>query len=131
MICFVGTSAFLAILDADDKNHLKAEKQWETPVFDEATLVCTNFLVESFVLIQHRLSLAAARVFHEDIVPMLTIKWVDESIHWEGALGVLTAGRKKVSLVDCISFNIMRRFGIKFVFAFDKHFKEQGFSCIP
>jgi len=57
--------------------------------------------------------------------------WVDESIRWEGALGVLTAGRKKVSLVDCMSFNIIRRIGIKSVFAFDKYFKEQGFSCIP
>jgi len=38
LICFVDTSAFLAILDADNKNHLKAEKQWETLVFDEATL---------------------------------------------------------------------------------------------
>ena len=132
MICFIDTSAFLAVLDADDKNHLKARKQWETLISEEATLVCTNYvLVESFALVQHRLGLVATRVFHEDIIPMLTIEWVNESIHWEGTMGVLTAGRKKMSLVDCVSFDIMRRLGIKFVFTFDKHFKEQGFTCIP
>lgn len=132
MICFIDTSAFLAFLDADDKNYLKAKKQWETLIFEEAALVCTNYvLVESFALIQHRFGLAATRVFQEDVVPMLTIEWVDESIHWEGTMGVLTAGKKKISLVVCVSFDVIRRLGIKFVFTFDKHFKEQGFTCIP
>lgn len=132
MICYIDTSAFLAILDADDKNHPKAKKRWEALIFEEVTLICTNYiLVETFALIQHHLGLAAARVFHEDVAPMLTVEWVDESIHWEGTVGVLTAGKKKISLVDCVSFDVMRHLGIKFVFTFDKHFKEQGFTCIP
>ena len=62
---------------------------------------------------------------------MLNIEWVDESTHWEGTMGVLAAGSKKMSLVDCVSFDVIRRLGIKFVFTFDKHFKKQGFTCIP
>jgi len=38
--------------------------------------------------------------------------------------------RKKLSLVDCVSFNLMRRLGVKKVFAFDPHFKEQGFTLV-
>ncbi|MGA1824098.1 MAG: type II toxin-antitoxin system VapC family toxin [bacterium] len=129
---FIDTSAFLAILDADDENHFEAKQQWEALIFEEHTLFCTSYiLVESFALIQHRLGLRAVRTFHEDIVPLLIIEWVDESIHREGVTGMLAAGRKKLSLVDCVSFDVMRSLGIKSAFAFDRHFKEQGFTIIP
>ena len=132
MIYYVDTSAFLAILDADDKNHISGKQQWTELVLAEATLVCSDYvLIESLALIQHRLGLAAARVFHEDIFPLLTIQWIDEPIYRAGMASVLTAARRDLSLVDCISFEVMRRLGIQSAFAFDKHFHEQGFICIP
>jgi predicted nucleic acid-binding protein len=73
----------------------------------------------------------AVRVFQEDVVPLLTMEWVNGSIHRAGVTGVLASGKKRLSLVDCVSFEIMRRLGIKNVFTFDRHFKEQGFVCIP
>lgn len=113
MTYYIDTSAFLAILDADDKNHLKAKRQWTELILQEATLVCSDYvLVESFALIQHRLGLAAVRVFHEDIFPLLTIEWVDDSTYRAGAAGVLTTARRKLSLVDFISFEVMGRLGI-------------------
>ena len=105
MICFIDTSALLAVLDADDRNHIKAKKQWENLVYEEATLICTNYvLIESFALIQYRLGLKAIAVFQDDIVPILTVEWIDELTHQEGVTAVLTAGRRKLSLVDCVSF---------------------------
>ena len=132
MIYYIDTSALLAILDADDKNHIKAKEQWANLILTEATLVCSDYiLVESLALIQHRLGLMAVKVFHEDIFPILTIQWIDQSIYQTGITSVLMAARKSLSFVDCISFEVMRRLGIKSVFAFDKHFKEQGFICLP
>ena len=131
-IYYVDTSAFLAILDADDKNHIRAKAQWTKLILAQATLVCSDYvLVETLALIQHRLGLAAVRVFHEDIFPLLTIEWVDESTYRAGITAVLTAARRKLSLVDCISFEVMRRLGLQSAFAFDKHFEEQGFTCVP
>jgi predicted nucleic acid-binding protein len=43
-------------------------------------------------------------------------------------VSLLAAGRKKLSLVDCVSFGIMREAGIRKAFAFDRHFTEQGFE---
>lgn len=132
MICYIDTSALLAILDADDKNHVKAKQQWMDLVIAEATLVCSDYvLVESLALIQHRIGLMAVKVFHEDIFPILTVEWVDESIYQAGIASVLISARRDLSLVDCISFETMRRLGIQSAFSFDKHFKEQGFSCLP
>jgi uncharacterized protein len=44
---------------------------------------------------------------------------------------LLAANRRTLSLVDCSSFDIMRKFGIDTVFTFDPHFREQGFSVVP
>lgn len=132
MSVYVDTSAFIAVLDRDDANHKKADRAWRELVRSEETLVCSNYiLVETFALAQHRMGIAAARVFQEDIIPVLEIDWVDENGHQAGTAGVLSAGRKKLSLVDCVSFNTMRRLGIKGVFTFDRHFRKQGFKSIP
>jgi len=42
--------------------------------------------------------------------------------------GLLTAGRRELSLVDCVSFACMRRQGLTRAFHFDRHFREQGFA---
>lgn len=131
MSVFIDTSALLAILDADDEHHKKAKDIWTRLISEEETIICSNYvLVETFALVQNRLGLKAIRTLQEDILPMITVEWVDETIHQAGVAGVLTAMRKKLSLVDCISFDIMRKFGIKKVFAYDPHFKEQGFSSV-
>ncbi|MBI5232956.1 MAG: ribbon-helix-helix protein, CopG family [Deltaproteobacteria bacterium] len=73
----------------------------------------------------------AVRTFNDDVLPLRNIEWVDETIHNAGVSALNVASRRKFSLVDCVSFEAMRRLGIKTVFAFDQHFKEQGFQCMP
>lgn len=132
MIIFVDTSAFYALLDRDDISHRKAKRIWNDLITPETTLITNNYvLLESFAVIQNRLGMESVRVFQEDIQPIIEIKWIDESIHRLGVSALLTAAKREISLVDCVSFETMRTLGIKTVFAFDPHFKEQGFNCIP
>jgi predicted nucleic acid-binding protein len=132
MSVFVDTSAFFAVLDADDGNHDAARQVWEDLLTQEAVLVCNNYmLVETLALVQSKLGITAVRTFQEDIMPVLNVEWVDESTHQVGIASVLAAARKELSLVDCVSFEIMRRLGIKTAFAFDHHFEKQGFECLP
>lgn len=131
MSVYIDTSALFAVLDADDRHHKKAKKTWTMLITEEETIVCSNYiLIETFALVQNRLGLEAVRILQEDIIPVLTVEWVDEATHRAGVTGVLSAMRKKLSLVDCISFDVMRRLGIKKAFAFDPHFKEQGFLTL-
>ena len=132
MITFIDTSALFALLDRDDANHEKARDTWAGLLADEKSLLTTSYvLVESFALIQHRLGMAAVRSFQEDILPVLRLEWVTESMHRAGVSALLAASSRNLSLVDCVSFESMRRAGIKSVFAFDSHFARQGFNCIP
>jgi predicted nucleic acid-binding protein len=128
LTCFVDTSAFYALLDADDANHEAARKRWASLLDERAELVTSNYaLVEVMALLQSRLGIAAARAFHEDVLPLLAVEWIGPDVHASGAAAMLSSGRKGLSLVDCTSFELMRNRGVKKAFAFDRHFKEQGF----
>lgn len=74
--------------------------------------------------------MAAVRDFHDSVVQLLSIEWIDESSHQAGVVALLTANRRHLSLVDCVSFEVCRRRSISAVFAFDQHFTEQGFSIL-
>lgn len=132
MSLFVDTSALLAILDADDRFHGQAGKTWTELVHGDEDLVSSNYvLVESYALIQSRLGLEALRTLDQDIVPLLRIAWIEEEDHRAAVAALLTASRRRLSLVDCVSFQIMRRQGLRHVFTFDRHFAEQGFLPVP
>ncbi len=129
---FIDTSGFYAIFDRDDANHLAARQQWTALLRESAALLTHNYvLVETTALLQHRLGVAAVRAFYEDIIPLLEIAWISEQQHRAGMEAVLAAGRKKLSLVDCASFQTMRESGARTAFCFDAHFREQGFTVIP
>jgi predicted nucleic acid-binding protein len=132
MRIFVDTSGFFALLDRDDADHKKARKIWSDVLNPENTLITSNYvIVESFALIQHRLGLEAVRGFHEDMLPLINIEWIDAGTHKSAVSALLAASKRRLSLVDCVSFETMRTLGIKTVFAFDPHFVELGFKCIP
>ena len=132
MSTFVDTSGLLAVLDRDDGNHSRAAEAWLEILSSDEILVTTNYiLVETFALTQSRLGLNASRVLQEDIVPLIQVRWVDSTMH-NGAMAILlAASRRKLSLVDCVSFEVMRMDGIDAAFTLDKHFREQGFTCVP
>jgi predicted nucleic acid-binding protein len=128
----VDTSALLAVLNADDAHHAEAQEVWQTLLSSDASLLCTNYvLLETFALVQHRLGIEALSIFQGDVVPVLRTEWVDAAVHATAVAALLTARRRKLSLVDCVSFEIGRRLGVEAAFTFDRHFAEQGFQCLP
>ncbi len=132
MTVFMDTSAFVAILNKVDQNHPEAKSLWIDLISSEAVLVSHNYVVlESMAVIQRRLGMEAVRVFNDDILPLINLEWIDEITHSAGISAFLTAYKKGLSLVDCVSFEIMRKLSIKTAFTFDRHFREQGFQCIP
>jgi len=129
MTVFIDTSAFYAVFDRDDSNHSEAKNVWTRLIHEAATFLTSNYvLVETAALLQHRLGMAAVRVFQEEVVPLLEIDWISEERHRSAMEALLAAGRKKLSLVDCVSFQTMRENGVRSAFCFDAHFREQGFT---
>jgi uncharacterized protein len=129
---FVDTSALFAIMDAGDGNHRAAFSVWQGLLSGRDTLHTSNYvIVETLALLQNRIGLDAVRVFTADLLPIVSVTWVDEGIHRSAHHALLVAGRRQVSLVDCVSFEVMRRLAVDRAFCFDPHFAEQGFNVLP
>lgn len=132
MNVFVDTSAFYALLDEDNRGHREVASVWLRLIGDNVPLVTSNYVVlETSALLQKRLGLSAVRKLYEEILPATTILYVDEFVHSAGVSAVLAAGRRDSSLVDCTSFVLIHRHGIKRAFALDSHFQEQGLEVLP
>ncbi len=125
---FVDTSAIYAWADAADANHAAAVRRLQAILDSGEDLLTHNYvLVEAIALLQARLGLGAAHRLAKDAAAF-TVEWVDEALHLE-ALRALERSRKRhVSLVDHVSFLVMRQRGVATAFAFDPDFVTAGFT---
>jgi predicted nucleic acid-binding protein len=122
------TSGLYAILDADDRCHEVAARAWTQLVESTRSIVLHHFvLLETWSLLQARLGMEAVGTFHRDFWPLCDLVPVTESLIARGAARCLGAGRRDVSLADCVTFELGSERGIASAFAFDRHFREAGF----
>ena len=128
---FADTSGLLALLNAKDENHARAERAFANLHARQASLVSTSFvLVETYALVGRRLGLDAVRSFRADFAPLIDVVWVDDTLHNAGLDLLLDRRRRLLSLVDAVSFITMRQKDVAEAFAFDPHFEQEGFSVV-
>ena len=129
---FVDTSAWYAIFDTDDSNHLSAVSQKDKIAFP---LVTTNFVIdETITLITKNLGAHTAYKIGNELLTEHFAKIVRISLEDEKeALEIIRKySDKKFGFTDCTSFVIMEKSNIKTAFSFDIHFKQYGkFTIIP
>jgi predicted nucleic acid-binding protein len=129
---FVDTSGLYALLDRDDQNHAAAASWFAGTDPSTRDLLTHNYVVvESAALADRRLGGGAARGLLEDVLPVVSLLFVDESLHRAATSAYLAAMRRGPSLVDRVSFELMRHRGITQAFAFDRDFQAAGFSTVP
>jgi predicted nucleic acid-binding protein len=129
---FVDSSAFLAVIDVDDRQHQSAQVCWRNILLENHALLTNNYvIVETVAITQKRLGLKAIRDLQQEILSLIPVEWIDEARHQAAIEMVLRADRRRLSLVDCSCFLTMRSAGIDTAFTFDPHFGEQGFTVIP
>lgn len=127
MRIFVDTSALYAVLDRDDPYHQDAVDAFSR-LMGAHELVTHNYVqVEAEQLVRRRLGSKAAGILIDEVLPGITTMWVDEAIH-ASALAAMRSEGRAASLVDQVSFLLMRRAGIEQALAFDGDFAKHGFT---
>jgi predicted nucleic acid-binding protein len=131
VIVFVDTSAILALLASNDLMHQQARRSFAYCTEHGAQLVTSSYvLVETLALLQNRIGLQAVSDFQLKFLPLLEVIWADADWHNRAMQRLLSHGKRTLSLVDCLSFEIMESLDIKLAYSFDKHFREYGFELV-
>jgi predicted nucleic acid-binding protein len=128
---FIDTSAFYALMDRSDSYHQSASKLWAHMLDKGYYLKTSNYVtVETLALLQNRLGFEAADLWSRDVLGIVETLWIDEVLHNLAFEIWFSLGRRKLSLVDCTSFVIMRHDKMEKVFGFDKHFTDHGIEIL-
>jgi predicted nucleic acid-binding protein len=130
---FLDTNGWLALLNSADALHQRATALWkslqsrydEVVVTDHVVAEAGNGLARGNA--RGRFSVAARRLISST---QGVVAYVDRDV-LEQALGLYEArDDKQWGLVDCTSFVVMRRLGIRDAFTTDRHFEQAGFTCL-
>lgn len=128
---FVDTSAFYALADQADPNHSLAIETLQQILDRDQLLLTHNYvLLESTALIQARLGLLSASKFAKDTEHFI-VEWITEDLHRLAVVNLRKIAKRQLSLVDHVSFLIMKQRNVDVAFAFDSDFKSHGFSLLP
>jgi uncharacterized protein len=130
-VTFVDTSAVMAFVHSDAAHH-EAVAAAMTPLLAERRGITHNYVVvEAEALIKRRHGGAAARDLLRDLVPLIEVAWITPDLHARAVESHLADMRRRTSLVDHVSFTVMRERGIGEALALDGHFREAGFRVVP
>jgi len=130
----IDTGAFLAQRNPSDQHHVAAQSAFQE-LADSATLLFSteHILDETLTLLARRESYAYAARTGAELLSSRALRWLDATAaDWDAALAAMRKfADQSVSFTDCLSFVLMKREGIKDVFAFDRHFRAAGFRVWP
>jgi predicted nucleic acid-binding protein len=128
---YVDTSAFYALIDRSDRYHSQASALWPDLLDGDISLITSNYVVwETLGLLQKRIGFEAASLWYKDILGVLEVLWVNVGTHQRAYELWLNLGRRRFSLVDCVSFVTMHQHQIEKAFCFKPHYTDHGFTLL-
>jgi len=129
---FVDTSGLYALLLGTESEHTGIAAAFRTAAEKGRRLVTTNYvLAETSALLQSRIGIDPVRDLHHRLLPVLSVIWVTQDLHNRGADRLFRIDRRRLSLVDAISFTVMEDEGLMDVLGVDSDFTAQGFRLVP
>ena len=132
MSLFIDTSGFYALLVGTERDHRAVLDAFRVAAERGRRMVTTNYvLVETTALLQHRIGLPPVRDLEERILPLVTVHWVSSELHRRAVERLFRTDKRKVSLVDVMSFIVMDAEGLSDVLGLDPDFATEGFRLLP
>ena len=127
----IDTSAFFALLVADDTFHERAVAFYRSALESELELWTTSYVLsETIALLQRRRGFESARGFVDRFETTVRVHWVDDAVHasaWRRYADSRGAG---MNLVDWTVATVAESMNAQ-IFTFDSDFSNQGFAVVP
>ena len=137
MTLFVDTSAFYAAADSGDRSHERAREVLSS---GESLVTSDHILVETWILLRHRLGREAAErwwsAVREGAAQIESVGPADLEVAW--SIGQ-TFADQDFSIVDRTSFAVMQRLGVHRAASLDRDFavfrygprRDRAFEILP
>lgn len=133
---FVDTGAWKAFVDAKDEFHLPVKKEFERCRSEKIALGTTDYVVsETLTLLRlrpglgYRMAVEFGKMVQSSQV--IQIDFVSPEIFQKGWEIFQKYSDKDFSFVDCTSFALMEKKGLREALAVDPHFSQYGFEKKP
>ncbi len=134
-ICFLDSSAVVALAFTRDQNHAEARRVYDQLRFSNALFVTTYFVFsEILIFLRRRASVQIAISEGERLLKssQMLIADITPELHTTGwQIFKKYRDWKDLSYTDCLSFALMDEMGISRAFTFDSDFRAYGFTQIP
>ncbi len=133
----VDTSAFLAIVNEKDNNHVAATQFLEEIKNGKIRIkkiITSDYIIdETLTRMRYSVGHKEAVEWGNDILASKVIEKIGIDKELFGSAWELfrTYEDKKLSFTDCTSFALMKKKDIKKAFSFDEDFKRLGFILLP
>ena len=109
---FVDTSALYALADSRDLSHGRATSLFRQSLAASEVLLVHNYVIlEAAALIQNRIGLANSLLLLRE-AENFQIHWVTRDDHQLATALLESRSKRRLSLVDCASFVVMRQYQI-------------------
>jgi uncharacterized protein len=131
---FLDANYIIALEASDDQHHHSAQNHWTKLLESPPAIVTTSYVLDEVVpfLNSKRQHSKAVRVGNNLLTASpIQLIHVDEALFYDGWHYFEQHADKTFSLTDCISFVLMKRFGIVEALTFDRHFEQAGFKKLP
>ena len=132
---FVDTSAWVALIDRNDRLHAAAQRHWHRSLEDGRSFLTSDYVLdESYTLLRRRgRGLAMAMAVHQLVTEsrLIEVLAVDAEIRFAAWDLFIRYDDQVLSFTDCTSFALMHRQGLQEAFTFDSDFPTAGFIAAP
>lgn len=132
-LVFIDTSAWLALINEADRDHMKAKR-----IRDKLLAGKKRFFLTDYIIIEIANSLCKVR-WRPCAVKLITsiqqteyieIIKINKDIYEEAWNLYSDRTDKEWSLTDCTSFVVMKKYGIRDAFTNDHHFEQSEFNIL-
>src|SRR3990167_4242769 len=134
---FIDTSVWLAYYLSDDRDHLKIKKLLEELIADKAIIYTSSDVIDETVT---RLIYTTSPRFVKKFIDFINAGittgnpiqlWIDEQSQQDAFEFVVKFLEHKLSLTDCTTIVLLKRFNINTLITLDSDFRKVGFNVLP
>jgi hypothetical protein len=134
-LVFVDSAAWVALIDASDRQHSVAEEYWRSAIAQSQRFLTSNYVLdETYTLLRRRpRGLEMAIAIHDTVESSRLVETaaLDDRL-LRHAWDLFTGYRDKIlSFTDCTSFALMQQRDLSQCFTFDADFQRVGFTVLP